>query len=209
MMISMDSYNATTGGPTIVMRCPKCGREGTMERLNNINDILVSRIYLSQRRCPNVNCHSHIFVASSSSGDILDSYPPERIDFEKKDIPENVLKTFEEAISCHANKCYKASGMMIRRTLEEICHNKGAKGDDLRKRLELLKSLIVVPQELFKGMDELRLLGNDAAHIEAKFYDEIGEEEVEVSIEFTREILKSIYQYQHLLNRLKALKKTK
>ena len=61
---------------------------------------------------------------------------------------------------------------------------------------------------MFEGLHELRLLGNDAAHIEAKSYNEIGKDEVEISIEFAKEILKAIYQYEHLLAKIKGLKKT-
>jgi hypothetical protein len=56
------------------------------------------------------------------------------------------------------------------------------------------------------GLDDLRLLGNDAAHIESNVYDRIGREEVEVGIEFTKEVLKAVYQYSALLARLRGLK---
>ena len=55
-------------------------------------------------------------------------------------------------------------------------------------------------------MDELRLLGNDAAHIEAKTYGDISEVELGVAIEFTKELLKGIYQYSSLLAKLRNLK---
>jgi hypothetical protein len=57
------------------------------------------------------------------------------------------------------------------------------------------------------GLDDLRLLGNDAAHVEAKVFEEIGENEIQVSIEFTIEILKAVYQYEGLLNKLRGLRK--
>ena len=56
-------------------------------------------------------------------------------------------------------------------------------------------------------MHELRLLGNDAAHIEANTFEQIGKEELEISIDFTKEILKAVYQYESLLERLRSLKK--
>jgi hypothetical protein len=62
------------------------------------------------------------------------------------------------------------------------------------------------PSELLDGLDDLRLLGNDAAHIESTVYSQIGKEEVEVGIEFTTEVLKAVYQYSALLGRLRALK---
>jgi hypothetical protein len=64
-----------------------------------------------------------------------------------------------------------------------------------------------MPKELLDGLDDLRLLGNDAAHIEAKTYEQIGKNEVEVSLEFTKEVLKAVYQYSDLLKRLRDLKK--
>jgi hypothetical protein len=54
----------------------------------------------------------------------------------------------------------------------------------------------------------LRLLGNDAAHVEAKTYDSVGSEEIEAGIELTKEILKAVYQLNDLLSRLRALKKS-
>lgn len=66
--------------------------------------------------------------------------------------------------------------------------------------------MITLPKELLEGMNVLRLLGNDAAHIESKTFDTIGKAEVEAAIEFTKEILKAAYQYSKLLEKLSALK---
>lgn len=96
--------------------------------------------------------------------------------------------------------------MMVRRTLEEICKDKGASGANLKLRIADLKSKIVLPQELIEAMDELRLLGNDAAHVEAQDYENIGDEELTAAIDLTKEIMKGIYQYSAILGRLKALK---
>jgi hypothetical protein len=50
-------------------------------------------------------------------------------------------------------------------------------------------------------------LGNDAAHIESQTFNDVGKTEVEISIEFTKEILKAVYQYEGLLSRIRSLKK--
>ncbi len=55
-------------------------------------------------------------------------------------------------------------------------------------------------------MDVLRVLGNDAAHIESKEFDSISEEELSIAIEVTKEILKGIYQYSELFSKLTKLK---
>jgi hypothetical protein len=135
--------------------------------------------------------------------------PSETIPFDKEYIPNGVLQAFEEAISCHSNNCFIASAIMIRKTLEEICQDRSVSGKNLSQRLVDLGNKILIPKELLEGMNDLRLLGNDAAHIEAKTFNEVGKEEIEISLEFTKEILKAVYQYESLLKKMKALKAKK
>jgi uncharacterized protein DUF4145 len=192
----------------VALRCPHCGKEAAFSPLSsNVHDVDIgSGIWCGQRKCPNTACNGLVFVALRQ-GKLIQSYPPSKIDFDSENIPPNVLKSFEEAISTHAIGCYMASALMVRRTLEEICSEKGATGSNLKKRIENLQDKIVIPAELLEAMDELRLLGNDAAHIEARSYDNISEEELSVAIEFTKEFLKGIYQYSSLLTKLRNLKK--
>lgn len=196
-----------SGWVPIKGRCPACGRQATFERFN-VDDISVGNHILGHRRCPNDACQAHLFFISEGAK-LLATFPAERIPFEKALIPDKVASAFEEAITCHAEECFIAAAVMIRRTFEEVCHERDATGDSLRERIRSLQEKIVIPKELFEGMDELRLLGNDAAHVESREYDKIGKEEVEVGIEFAKEILKAVYQYEHLLSRLRGLKKEK
>ena len=142
----------------------------------------------------------------SKQGQLVDSYPAETIDFDATNIPVPVQNVLEEAIKCHAQHCFVASAIMVRKTLEELCRDRQATGGNLKERIRALGSKVVLPEELLAGLDDLRLLGNDAAHIESTEYEKVGQEEVEVGIEFTKEVLKSVYQYSALLNRLRALK---
>lgn len=86
--------------------------------------------------------------------------------------------------------------------------DRGATGANLKARIKALGTKVVLPKELLDGLDDLRLLGNDATHIESQEYDNVGREEVEVGIEFTKEVLKGVYQMSALLGRLRALKAT-
>lgn len=189
------------------LRCPHCGKDAAFTPLSQVNDIDIGdSVWCGQRQCPNIECRGHVFVVLRQNK-VIHSYPPSTIDFNAEDIPENVVKSFKEALLAHASGCYMASALMVRRTLEEVCSDKGATGSDLKKRIADLRGKIVIPEELFEAMDELRLLGNDAAHIEAKSYDNISEQELSVAIEFTKELLKGIYQYSSLLTKLRNLKK--
>lgn len=208
MIFKLSATSQNSSGTRISTRCPHCGHNGTFEQMGN--DVNNNGMTFGLRRCPNESCFGHLFfVYNLNSRQVIITHPSDLIPFEKENIPENVLNAFQEAIVSHSNNCFVASAIMIRKTLEEICKDRGATGKNLYKRLEDLGSKIVVPQELIEGMQELRLLGNDAAHIESNTFDEIGKTEVEISIEFTKEILKAVYQYESLLGKLRSLKKPK
>ncbi len=96
---------------------------------------------------------------------------------------------------------------MVRRTLEELCRDRGAGGSNLKERRRNLESKVVLPQELLAALDDLRLLGNDAAHVDSQEYNAIGQAEVEAGIAVAKEVLKAVYQYAALVKQLKALKK--
>jgi hypothetical protein len=195
----------------VKLRCPVCRRQGTFEP--SINDAIVSipineiRI-VGIRRCPDPECLALIFFVVDRMGRLLDSYPAETIDFNATNIPASIQNAFEEAIKCHAQSCFVAAAIMVRKTLEELCKDRNAAGGNLKDRIKALGTKVVLPQELLQGLDDLRLLGNDAAHIESQEYANVGKEEVEIGIEFTKEVLKAVFQYAALLNKLRSLKKT-
>ena len=201
--------NSTALGASNVrvsVRCPHCGHKGTFEALGQ--DVQVFSNAFGLRKCPNEKCFGHLFfVYDYNTRGVVVTYPSDSIPFDKENIPEKVLNAFEEAIVSHSTNCFVAAAIMIRKTLEEICHERAATGKTLYDRLKVLGEKIIVPQELVDGLQELRLLGNDAAHIESNTFNEIGKDEIEISIEFTKEILKAVYQYESLLGKLRSLKK--
>lgn len=203
--IIVSNLGGTTNPLETAVRCPYCRKEIVAEALRQ--DLGIGSGYVSgQRRCPNKECQGHIFVIFSS-GRLVVTYPPTRIDFNPENIPQNIINTFEQAITCHSTGCFVASAIMVRRTLEEVCVNQRTKGNNLKKRIEDLKSKITISRELLDGMNELRILGNDAAHVEAKEYENVSEEETTIAIECAKEILKSLYQQGSIVKKLKSLKK--
>jgi hypothetical protein len=159
---------------------------------------------LGIRRCPNAVCNAYVFVVRRG-GQVEASYPPERLDFDATDLPPAVLEAFEEAVTCHANQCYTAAGIMVRRTLEEVCADRGANGSTLKDRLQNLGQSVILPKELLDGLDELRLVGNDAAHIVTKHFV-VGKDEVEAAVAVTKLVLQALYQYASAVAKLQALK---
>lgn len=206
MIFKLTGQMQVSSGKRISTKCPHCGHNGTFESIGN--DMQNNNRTFGLRRCPNGRCFGHLFfVYNNQNGEIIITYPSDTIPFDKDNIPDKILNAFQEAIISHSNNCFIASAIMIRKTLEEVCADRSANGKNLYARLQDLGTKIVIPKELIEGMQELRLLGNDAAHIESNTFDEVGKKEVEVSIEFTKEILKAVYQYESLLGKLRSLKK--
>lgn len=208
MNLKANNYIAQNPVAGVRLRCPLCRQRGSFEQLG-VNDLFLQSetTTVGLRRCPDPTCYGLVFFASKQ-GQLVDSYPAETIDFDATNVPVAVQNAFEEAIKCHAQHCFVASAIMVRKTLEELCKDRSATGATLKERIKALGTKVVLPEELLQGLDDLRLLGNDAAHIESNEYEKVGQEEVEVGFEFAKEVLKAVYQYSALLNRLRALKKT-
>lgn len=163
---------------------------------------------VGSRKCPNPACSAHVFVVfSTTTQSLVATYPPETIDFDASNLPKAVHDSLDEAIRAHAAQCYRAAALMVRRTLEDLCADRGASGQNLKDRLKALHGRIAVADALVDGLDSLRLLGNDAAHVELKDFDTIGQSESSLAIEIAKELLKGVYQYDDLVARLEALKK--
>ena len=206
MNFKIENYGQS-GNQVVTLRCPTCRQRGVFEGVG-IPDLAAPPIGVlaGLRRCPDPPCHALVFFVMQH-GKLVVSYPAETIDFDPTNIPAAVLNAFEEAIKCHAQSCFVASAIMVRKTLEELCRERNAVGPNLKERIKALGARVVLPKDLLDGVDDLRLLGNDAAHIESQEYTKVGQEEVEVGIEFAKEVLKAVYQYASLLARLRALKK--
>lgn len=217
--ISVKPPNQTSvGAPSMVpnLRCPHCMHMGAFTAIQG-NDLSITHTEMQGRTplfkgsstvglriCPNQECKGVVLVVMDNQGKVI-ALPNEVLDFDSTDIPVAIASSMEEAIKCHSAQCYKAAALMVRRVLEELCEDRGAAGGNLKERISALSKVLVIPNELLQAADHLRLLGNDAAHIEAKTYQSIGSAEVKIAIDLTKELLKAAYQYKGLLCQLTAL----
>lgn len=163
------------------------------------------RVHAGVRQCPHQPCSTVVFVLHQR-GKLIASYPAEVLDFDPSSIPEKVCAALTEAIKCHSQECYSASALMVRKTLEELCQDRGAQGANLGERINALSSSVILPTGFIEAAHEIRFLGNDAAHIEAREYSNVGKEEVEIAIELAKEFLKAVYQLSSLVERMQNLK---
>ena len=217
--------------PEVGLRCPYCNHHGTFGSLpsgdttvgwsdseeaavgwsNSVTSTAhtgPSWVNYGPRQCPRSQCRGIVFCVLRETGELLHVFPRETVDWDATNLPEPIVATFEEAIVAEANRCYRASALMTRRALELVCEDQGADGATLVQRLKSLGSKAVIPEPLLQALDQLRLLGNDAAHVNARTYGKVGAEEARLAIDVTKELLKAVYQYADLLRRLQALQRT-
>ncbi|HVE95062.1 MAG TPA: DUF4145 domain-containing protein [Acidimicrobiales bacterium] len=193
---------------TVSMRCPGCRHEAVLSPLDGATadaSFLATndrRADVGLRVCP--RCRTAVAVFTNDRGEVIQSLPRETLDFDASDLPRRVVGALEEAVICHAAGCYTAAGMMVRKTLEVVCDEQGAAGPSLKARIESLRDKVMIPRVLIDGLDEIRLLGNDAAHAAVRDFPDVSREDVEISIAITKELLKSLYQYEGLVSKLQA-----
>ena len=210
MLIKRVAFQGEEGPSSVSLRCPGCRRQVVLEGAGNDRRYIsdnTTNYKFGQRTCPDSACGTHLFVVyrSGTESAIVATYPAERIDFDTTGLPERVVAAFEEAVSCHAAQCWAAAAMMVRKTLEELCADQEITDGNLFAKIQALKAKATLPPALLGGLDALRMLGNDAAHVDARAYDEVGQEEVEVALVVAKEILKAAYQMEAIVSRLTAL----
>jgi hypothetical protein len=191
------------------LRCPACRKDSVFLPVPDWNDVYVNgdSYTLGHRFCGNSDCKAHVFIVTRAGRPIA-SYPPPGIDFNRERIPESVASAFEEALVCHTNGCFRGASMLVRRSLEEVCTHVGASGATLYDRIEALKTRVVLPEGLLEALHDIRLLGNDAAHVDARSYDLVGEAESAAGIEVVRLVLGNLFQTDAVVERLRGLKRS-
>ena len=197
---------------TFSTRCPHCKGMGNFEKQRD------SFNYFKQTKegkpdffsadigiCPDKKCNGLVFAISDNS-DVIIVHPSVPIEFDETKFPKELTRTLKEAITCHSSGCYRASAMMVRRLLEETCEILKVEGKYLKDRLENLRQKGILPGAYLDAMQELKTLGNDAAHIEARDYHTIDIAEAELSIRTAQQILDFLYSCEILVKKMRCSK---
>lgn len=115
-------------------------------------------------------------------------------------VPENVDNAFSSALKVRYVDNIICL-MALRRTLEIICKDKGAKGKTLEKKILNLTERCIFPQIINEASDILRILGNEAAHGDDVNYDERTIQEM---INYTQIIIEYVYVIPYRISVIKA-----
>lgn len=145
-------------------------------------------------KCP--RCEAPLLLAQEQYGDVWDTpgriFPP-RDDLVSWSVPKAIRNAFSEAVHCQNAKSFTATAIMCRKALEGVCENHGATGRNLQARLKDLKDQGVIEGRLFQWADELRLVGNAAAHDVSV---EVNAQDASDTLDFTRAVLEYVYTFR-------------
>ena len=110
-------------------------------------------------------------------------------------LPVSIKRAYDEALAVKY-KSANAYAVMLGRLLNVICDERGAKGDDLYKRLKNLADRGEIPAQLAELAHHLRELRNVGAHAEQ---GDLTSEAVPILDNITRALLDYMYAVPNYL----------
>lgn len=129
--------------------------------------------------------------------DIANLVYPDEKKFEST-VPEIVRRSYIEARKVKQISAY-AFAILIRKALEQVCLDQGAKGHSLKEKIGDLAKKDIIPKNLVRMADALRFLGNVGAH-EVNY--NFGWEEVRAMDDFLIAVIEYVYVAPQKVKRL-------
>lgn len=173
--------------------CPKCRcHTNLIYRAGYERHITSDKyLYYAVEECNNCQQHFLTIRLKNQYGQILKSYPEDLPKTVNSLISDSVKKDFEEALLCQSVGAYRGAAVLARRAVQLICLDKGAKkGEKLRKQIEELFDNNIITQDIKDWADEVRYIGNDAAHPNK---EEVNEEDSEDILELLESLCDVLY----------------
>ena len=116
-------------------------------------------------------------------------------------LPDSIKKSYVSSTGSFNAGLYEPCVIMCRKTVEALCHEKGAPSGNLKKRIDYLRSSGLIDSKLHTWATGLRLVGNDAAH---DLEVEIAKEDASDSLEFLDALLLYCYVLDAKYNEFQA-----
>lgn len=115
-------------------------------------------------------------------------------------IPEELQKSLTESIKCHKADAHTATAIMCRRTIEGFCQIKGVAENNLDKSIKKLKDDGLINEQLYEWANQLRLVGNEAAHNINSNFSAVDAKDI---LDFTIAILDFTYSFKDKFDKFK------
>jgi hypothetical protein len=116
-------------------------------------------------------------------------------------VPQPLRDAFSEAQTCFRAKAYTAAAIMCRKTLEGVTKHQGIAARDLSKALQKMRDTRVIDERLYAWADQLRAIGNDAAHgVDLS----ISRDDAQDALDFTEALVDYLFVFQERFEAFKA-----
>lgn len=189
----------------LTYHCPYCGVLATLTPLLWTQGHCICQ-------CDNANCGKTFYAKVSHSGtivghsgvpdivtlDIIETYP-KYVPKKHESIPKNIWSDYLEACKCFDVEAYKATVVMCRRMLQNVCLNRGAKKKDNNGNWISIKNQIknAFPEKdyelIHKIADGIKYFGDYGAHPQDDGIDSVRREDAKELLDFAISILDVAY----------------
>jgi len=116
-------------------------------------------------------------------------------------VPESLRREHSEARACFNAKAYTATVVMVRRTLEGVCSDHGVTKKPLYAALEEMRSNGLIEGRLLEWAQELRVLGNDAAHFTGR---PVSSQDAEDALSLAEALMDYMYVFSAQFGKFRA-----
>jgi hypothetical protein len=161
------------------------------------NDFADFTVRCQLLKCP--NCENPFLITEDEvfGTQVLYPHADNRIN---PNLPTPIKSAYREALVCFKSKAYTATAIMCRKTLEGICVENGATGNNLVVNLKTLKDKGIIESRLYEWADALRISGNEAAH---DVNIAVSQENARDILEFTNALLEYIFTFRDKFEQFK------
>jgi hypothetical protein len=180
--------------------CPHCGIPSSF---NPVAVVVVPagvrKAYHLILRCNYAPCQENVYVVTTKAsnqlqhpqGDTLTIFPSRPIPAAHQAIPAPVAEDWVEAQKAFRAGAVKAAAVMCRRVLYGILLDKKCKEHPLHEGLKELVQRARLPGIVEQWLNEIKDDGHDAAHPHRALV--VAAENVEETMEYTKELLRYVY----------------
>jgi hypothetical protein len=192
----------------MLVECSECGAVVNAEEIAIHEYDFPPELEFFKKRVTFLNCpkcKSPLLASQDESdsdgwGEPLRIYPPSDRDLHHS-VPKPIQEAFSEAHVCFRAKAFTAAAIMCRKTLEGICSENGVRSSGtLAAQLKKLKDDGIIENRLFEWAEELRTIGNEAAH-GVEFV--VSKADARDTLEFTEALIEYVFTYRHKFDQFK------
>lgn len=180
-------------------RCPYCGITTTVSPIRWTLDHWIGK-------CDNSKCGKTFYVKVNYTGsvgnevmfDVIETYP-KYVPKKHESIPEHIWSDYLEGCKCFDIRAFKATVVMCRRMMQNVCSERGAKKKDARGKWISLRNQIkeAFPEKDYSLIhsiaDKIKYFGDYGAHPQDDGIDEVNEDDSKVILDFANRILDIAY----------------